>query len=49
MSAADRIALLLGRAIMRAEALQAELALLRARLAEFENDLGKEREVTRDP
>lgn len=38
MNAADRVALILGRAIMRAEALEAELAQARARLAELENE-----------
>lgn len=38
MNAADRIALLLGRAIMRAETLQAELEQARARIAELENE-----------
>lgn len=36
MTAADRIALLLGRAIMRAETLEAELAAARARIADLE-------------
>ena len=36
MSAQDRLALILGRAIIRAEALQAENEQLRARLAEHE-------------
>lgn len=38
MSAEDRVALILGRAVMRAEALQAELEVVRARLAELEAD-----------
>lgn len=38
MKAEDRVAVILGRAIMRAEALQAEVEVLRARLAEFEQE-----------
>lgn len=41
MNVADRIALILGRAIMRAETLQAENEALRARIAEFERKPGK--------
>lgn len=36
MTAADRIALLLGRAIIRAETLEAELQAARQRIAEIE-------------
>ncbi len=38
----DRIALLLGRALMRAEALQAANEQLRAQLAEFKNGVEQE-------
>ena len=37
MNAADRVALILGRAIIRAETLEAELAAARARLTDLEN------------
>ncbi len=46
MTANDRVALILGRAIIRAEALAAELEELRARLEEHELD--QEREGQRD-
>ncbi len=46
-SAEDRIAIILGRAIIRAEALQAENEQLRARLAEHENGVEAEK-VTDD-
>lgn len=36
MGAEDRVALILGRAIMRAEALQAQLEAAQARIAELE-------------
>ncbi len=39
MNAADRIALILGRAVMRAETLQAELEAAKARIAELEAEL----------
>ncbi len=42
MSPEDRVALILGRAIIRAEALQAENEALRARLAEHENGVEQE-------
>ncbi len=42
MNLDDRIAIILGRAIIRAEALQAENEQLRARLAEFENGVEAE-------
>ncbi len=44
LTAQDRVALILGRAIMRAEALQAENEQLRARLAEHENGVEQESE-----
>ncbi len=48
MTADDRISLILGRAIIRAEALQAENERLRARIAEFENGVEQEAEVADD-
>ncbi len=44
----DRVSLILGRAIIRAEALQAENELLRARLAEHENGVETEKEPAHD-
>ncbi len=50
MSTEDRVALILGRAIIRAEALQAENEVLRARLAEHENGVDhEEAKVTDEP
>lgn len=48
LSAEDRVALILGRAIMRAEALQAENEQLRARQAEYENGLERREEQVND-
>ncbi len=47
MNPEDRIAIILGRAIIRAEGLQAEVEHLRARLVEHENDVEAEK-VTDD-
>lgn len=44
----DRVAIILGRAIIRAEALQAENEQLRARLAEHENGVDQEAKVADD-
>ncbi len=46
MSAEDRVAIILGRAIIRAEALQAENEALRARLAEHENGITEKEPAT---
>lgn len=48
MKPEDRVALILGRAVMRGEALQAEVEALRARLAEHENGVEQEQKVTDD-
>ncbi len=45
----DRVALILGRAIIRAEALQAEVEALRARLAEHENGVEEKEAVVDEP
>ncbi len=48
MNLDDRISMLLGRAIIRAEALQVEVEALRARLAEHENGVEAEKEAVTD-
>ncbi len=48
MNAEDRVSLILGRAIIRAEALQAENEQLRARLDEHENDFDNKKEAVVD-
>ncbi len=49
LTAQDRVALILGRAVMRAEALQAENEQLRSRLAEFENGVDHDDASTASP
>ena len=48
MNPADRVALILRRAIIRAEALQAEVEQLQARLAEFEQTAEEQETHSRD-
>jgi len=45
----DRVALILGRAIIRAEALEAEKQQLQAQLTEFADTQDERSEVNRDP
>lgn len=49
MNAADRIALILGRSIIRAETLEAELAAALARIAELGRDLQDGEQQSKPP